>query len=253
MKQVIFEANKLCKSFQTAEITQHVLKNLDLEIYESDFTVIMGSSGSGKSTLLYTLSGMDTPTMGSLSLYGTPLNGLNNDELALLRRKYCGFIFQSIHLLDTMNVMDNVLTGALLVNHDKKKAYESAVNLLKQVGLNEVDFQKFPNQLSGGEQQRVAIVRAMINQPKILFADEPTGALNSVASTKVLDEFTKLHQAGQSILMVTHDIKTALRGSRVIYLRDGSIQGDLELGAYTTEDREYRTQKLKQFLSEMGW
>ena len=253
MKQVILEANKLCKSFQTVEITQHVLKNLDLEIYESDFTVIMGSSGSGKSTLLYTLSGMDTPTMGSLSLYGTTLNGLNNDELALLRRKYCGFIFQSIHLLDTMNVMDNVLTSALLTNHDKKKAYEAAVDLLKQVGLNEVDFQKFPNQLSGGEQQRVAIVRAMVNQPKILFADEPTGALNSVASTKVLDEFTKLHQAGQSILMVTHDIKTALRGSRVIYLRDGSIQGDLELGAYTTEDREYRTQKLKQFLSEMGW
>ncbi len=253
MKKVILEANKICKSFQTGDITQHVLKNLDLKVYESDFTVIMGSSGSGKSTLLYTLSGMDTPTMGSLSLYDTALNGLNNDQLALLRRKYCGFIFQSIHLLDTMNTMDNVLTSALLTERDRNKAHETAVRLLTQVGLSEADFQKFPNQLSGGEQQRVAIVRAIINQPKLLFADEPTGALNSLASTKVLDEFTRLHREGQSILMVTHDIKTALRGSRIIYLKDGSIQGDLELGIYTPEDREYRTQKLKQFLGEMGW
>ena len=96
-------------------------------------------------------------------------------------------------------------------------------------------------------------MRSIINQPKILFADEPTGALNSLASTKVLDEFSRIHREGQSILMVTHDIKTALRGSRIIYLRDGSIQGDLELGNYTTEDREHRTQKLKQFLGEMGW
>ncbi len=253
MKSVILEANKLCKSFQTGDITQHVLKNLDLQVYDGDFTVIMGSSGSGKSTLLYTLSGMDTPTMGSVTLYDTRLNDLDNDELALLRRKYCGFIFQSIHLLETMNAMDNVLTSALLVNHDRNKVHENAIRLLTQVGLTESDFGKFPNQLSGGEQQRVAIVRAIINQPKILFADEPTGALNSLASTKVLDEFSRIYREGQSILMVTHDIKTALRGSRIIYLKDGSVQGDLELGDYTIDHKEHRIQKLQQFLSEMGW
>lgn len=253
MKAIILEAEKLCKSFQTGEITQHVLKNLDLKIYESDFTVIMGSSGSGKSTLLYTLSGMDTPTLGKVTLCGTTLNGMSNDQLALLRRKNCGFIFQAIHLLETMNVTDNVLTSALLVNRNTSNAYEEAVRLLKQVGLHEEDFNKYPNQMSGGERQRVAIVRAIINQPKLLFADEPTGALNSDASTKVLDEFTKIHQQGQSILAVTHDIKTALRGNRVIYLKDGSIRGDLDLGIYTPLDREHRTQKLKQFLGEMGW
>ncbi len=253
MKKVILKADKLCKSFQTMEITQHVLKNLDLSVYEKDFTVIMGSSGSGKSTLLYTLSGMDTATFGSVTINDIKIDGMSNDELALLRRKYCGFIFQSIHLLETMNVMDNVLTSALLVYRDKAKVYQYAKQLLLQVGLNEVDLKKFPSQLSGGEQQRVAIVRAIVNQPKILFADEPTGALNSVASTKVLDEFTRIHEEGQSILMVTHDIKTALRGNRIIYLRDGSIQGDLELGAYAYNEREQRTEKLKQFLSEMGW
>ena len=211
MENIILRTNKLCKSFSNGGIQQHVLKNLDLEIIEGDFTVIMGSSGSGKSTLLYALSGMDVPTVGDVYIGEENISKLNNDKLALIRRRYCGFVFQSIYLLDNMNVLDNVLTSGLLNNSNKKEVQKNAVSLLKSTGLNEQDFIKFPSQLSGGEKQRVAIVRAIINNPKILFADEPTGALNSSASIQVLDHLSQLNKDGQSIIMVTHDIKTALR------------------------------------------
>lgn len=253
MDNVILQTYKLCKSFSNGGIQQHVLKNLDLQIKKGDFTVIMGSSGSGKSTLLYALSGMDVPTVGEVHLDGENISGLNNDQLARIRRKYCGFIFQSVYLLDTMNVLDNVLTSGLLVNKNKKAVYQKAKELLKSVGLSEQDFVKFPNQLSGGEKQRAAIVRAIINNPRILFADEPTGALNSASSTQVLDNLTALNENGQSIIMVTHDMKTALRGNRILYMKDGTICGEIDLSPYTAEDNSIRNQKLKQFLGEMGW
>lgn len=254
MCKIVIETHKLCKSFHTGCVTQHVLKNLDLAIYDQDFTIIMGSSGSGKSTLLYALSGMDIPSMGDVILCGEDISKRSNDELALIRRKHCGFIFQSIYLLEHMNVIDNVLTSGLLINRNKKAVYEQAVTLLKEVGLTENDFMKYPNQLSGGERQRVAIVRSIINQPKVLFADEPTGALNSASSMQVLDQFTALNtKYHQSIIMVTHDIKTALRGTRILYLKDGSICGDLALSPYSSDNISLRTQKVKQFLGEMGW
>ncbi len=253
MENIILRTNKLCKSFSNGGIQQHVLKNLDLQIREGDFTVIMGSSGSGKSTLLYALSGMDVPTVGDVYIGQENISKLNNDKLALIRRKYCGFVFQSIYLLDNMNVLDNVLTSGLLSNRNKKEVEKNAEYLLKSTGLNEQDFIKYPNQLSGGEKQRVAIVRAIINNPKILFADEPTGALNSSASIQVLDHLTKLNEDGQSIIMVTHDIKTALRGNRILYIKDGNICGSIELNSYNTEENILRQQKLQQFLGEMGW
>lgn len=250
---IILRTNKLCKSFSNGGNQQHVLKNLDLQISKGDFTVIMGSSGSGKSTLLYALSGMDVPTVGDVFLDGENIAKLNNDKLAMIRRKNCGFVFQSIYLLDNMNVLDNVLTSGLLINSNKKEVYQKAINLLKSIDLSEQDFVKFPNQLSGGEKQRVAIVRAIINNPKILFADEPTGALNSTASTQVLDNFTKLNEDGQSIIMVTHDIKTALRGNTILYIKDGNICGKIDLKPYKPEENSIRQQKLQQFLGEMGW
>ena len=253
MDNIIIKTNKLCKSFSNGGIQQHVLKNLNIEIKQGDFTVLMGSSGSGKSTLLYALSGMDTPTVGDVFWGEENIAKLNGDKLALIRRENCGFVFQSIYLLDNMNVLDNVLTSGLLVNKDKKSVYQKAVNLLKSVGLSENDFVKLPNQLSGGEKQRVAIVRAIINNPKILFADEPTGALNSAASIQVLDNMTMLNENGQSIVMVTHDIKTALRGNRILYIKDGSICGDVELKPFSKAENTVRQQKLQQFLSEMGW
>lgn len=253
MDNIIIKTNKLCKSFSNGGIQQHVLKNLNIEIKQGDFTVLMGSSGSGKSTLLYALSGMDTPTVGDVFWGEENIAKLNGDKLALIRRENCGFVFQSIYLLDNMNVLDNVLTSGLLVNKDKKSVYQKAVNLLKSVGLSENDFVKLPNQLSGGEKQRVAIVRAIINNPKILFADEPTGALNSAASIQVLDNMTMLNENGQSIVMVTHDIKTALRGNRILYIKDGSICGEIELQPFSKAENTVRQQKLQQFLSEMGW
>lgn len=253
MKKVILETKKLCKTFSNGGIQQHVLKNMDLSIREEDFTVIMGRSGSGKSTLLYALSGMDVPSMGEVLFEGENIAVMNNDQLALMRRKNCGFVFQAMHLLHNMNVLDNVMTGGLLVNRNKKQVAQRAEELLRDMGLTEQDFGKYPDQLSGGEQQRVAIARALINAPRILFADEPTGALNSSASEQVLNAFSSLNEKGQSIIIVTHDIKTALRGNRIVYVKDGIICGELSLVRYTEDGEADRRAKLQQFLGEMGW
>ncbi|AWE08797.1 ABC transporter ATP-binding protein [Lysinibacillus sp. 2017] len=253
MTNTIIKTEKLCKTFSSDGIQQHVLKNLDISLMEGDFTVIMGSSGSGKSTLLYAISGMDKPTLGEIDFGGKNLSKLNNDQLAIFRRKNCGFVFQQIYLLDNMSVLDNVLASGLLVNKDKRELVKNVKELLKRVGINENSWSKFPTQLSGGEAQRVGIVRALINNPRILFADEPTGALNSASSDSVLDVFTNVNRHGQSMVIVTHDIKTALRGNRILYLRDGVIYGDLQLGAYEEKENMERHEKLRAFLAEMGW
>ena len=249
----ILKTEKLCKSFSNGGIQQHVIKNLDLEIIEGDFTVIMGSSGSGKSTLLYALSGMDKPTLGKIWFGDKQIQDLTNDELALFRRGNCGFVFQSVYLLDDQTVLDNVLTGALIVQKNSSELVDKAKTLLKRVGLDEDDWKKYPDQLSGSESQRVGIVRAVINDPKILFADEPTGALNSSASRDVLDIFTGIHKNGQSIVMVTHDMKTALRGTRVLYLRDGGVVGEHRMPPYGENDVKDRRAGLNDFLDDMGW
>lgn len=253
MSNVILRTEKLCKTFSSGGLQQHVLKNLDISLMEGDFTVIMGSSGSGKSTLLYALSGMDKPTLGEIHFKGSNISRLNNDQLAIFRRNNCGFVFQQVHLLDNMSVLDNALASGLLVSRNKRSIVQKAKELLRQVGLNELAWGKFPSQLSGGEAQRAGIVRALINNPSIVFADEPTGALNSASSGSVLDIMTSVNENGQSIVMVTHDIKTALRGNRVLYLRDGVICGDIQLGAYQKEQNAARDEKLKAFLAEMGW
>lgn len=253
MPNTIIKTEKLCKTFSSGGVQQHVLKNLDISLMEGDYTVIMGSSGSGKSTLLYALSGMDKPTLGEIHFEGKDISKLNNDQLAIFRRNNCGFVFQQVYLLDNMSVLDNALASGLLVSKNKRAIISRAKELLAQVGLNDTSWGKFPSQLSGGEAQRAGIVRALINNPRIVFADEPTGALNSAASDSVLDVMTSFNQNGQSIVMVTHDMKTALRGNRVLYLRDGVICGDLKLGAYQEEYNPARHEKLKAFLSEMGW
>ncbi len=209
----ILHTEKLCKSFSNGATQQHVIKNLDLEIMEGDFTVIMGASGSGKSTLLYALSGMDKPTLGKIFFGGTEIQDYTNDQLAVFRRKNCGFVFQSIYLLENQSVLDNVLTGAFVVQKNSPGLIKRVKELLAKVGLDEAMQKKYPNQLSGGEAQRVGIVRAVINEPKILFADEPTGSLDSASGRDVLDIFTGVHENGQSIVMVTHDIQDAdIRG-----------------------------------------
>jgi len=249
----IIATNKLCKSFSIGGKQLHVIKNLDLSIEEGAFTVIMGSSGSGKSTLLYAVSGMDKPTLGEVWFGGKDIAKFTNDELAVFRRENCGFVFQQIHLMDNMSVMDNVLVNGLLLTNDKRMIRDRAARLFAQVRLNQELWSKFPNQLSGGEAQRVGIVRALINNPKLLFADEPTGALNSSAGTAVLNVMSELHASGQSVVAVTHDLKTAARGSRILYLRDGAVSGELALPPYQADDAVKRMDTLQKFLERMGW
>lgn len=260
--EAILTAKDLCKTFSNESVQQHVLKNLNIQIRKGDFTVIMGSSGSGKSTLLYALSGMDRPTLGKVSYHDEEISKYSNDELAVFRRKHCGFVFQQNYLNDTMSVLDNILVSALLLERNKKVLAKRAKNLLRQVGISENLFHKFPTQLSGGEQQRVAVVRGIINTPEILFADEPTGALNSENTEAVLDVLTRLNAEGQSIVMVTHDLKSAERGNRILYLKDGVITNELELGSYYRADWNQekslepilnRSETLHAFLKEMGW
>lgn len=248
----LIQTNKLSKSFSNGGNQQHILKNLDLTIYDGDFTVIMGASGSGKSTLLYALSGMDTPTLGDVCYGAENIAGYTGDRLALFRRKNCGFVFQQIYLLDDMSVLDNVLSAGLLLTHDRAALTRRAKELFARVGLDESIWCKFPAQISGGEAQRAGVVRALINAPRVVFADEPTGALNSASSAAVLDVLTGLNASGQSLVVVTHDLKTARRGSRVLYLRDGAVCGECLLGPYTPGDQE-RHAKLNSFLAEMGW
>lgn len=253
MPKAIISTQKLCKTFSRGGHQQHVLKNIDLQIMEGDFTVIMGSSGSGKSTLLYAISGMDKPTLGEVYFDGRSLAKLSNDQLAIFRRDHCGFVFQHIYLLDNMSVLDNVLASGLLVGRSRKAAAVKAKQLLARVGLDEGAWAKFPSQLSGGEAQRAGIVRALINEPAIVFADEPTGALNSASSSSVLDILTEVNSSGQSLVMVTHDIKTALRGNRILYLRDGVVCGELTLSRFGTGSGTERAEQLNAFLAGMGW
>lgn len=253
MGSSVLHTEKLCKTFSNGGVQQHVIKNLDIEIREKDFTVIMGASGSGKSTLLYALSGMDKPSLGKVFFGNEDISGYSNDRLAVFRRQNCGFVFQSIYLLENMTVFDNVMTGALVARRNTPELVKKVEELLKKVGIREDIWKKYPNQLSGGECQRVGIVRAVINDPKILFADEPTGSLNSASSRDVLDIFTELHSKGQSIVMVTHDLKTALRGNRVIFLSDGSVVGEHEMPIYGTDDIKKRRDGLQDFLDRMGW
>ncbi|MBR1674260.1 MAG: ABC transporter ATP-binding protein [Eubacterium sp.] len=278
-KEVILTAKDLSKTFSNESVQQHVLKNLELSIYKGDFTVIMGNSGSGKSTLLYALSGMDRPSLGTITYNtedtgkvnkksssakgGIEISKFSNDQLALFRRDHCGFVFQQNYLNDSMSALDNVMVSGLLRTKDRKALAEKVKKLLGRVEISEQDWKKFPAQLSGGQQQRVAVVRGVINSPEVLFADEPTGALNSQNTINVLDILTDLNNEGQSIVMVTHTVKAAERANRVIYLADGVITDEVDLGPYVgdykdetnpnKEEAVQRHRKLKDFLANMGW
>ncbi len=252
MEKILLKTENLSKSFSMGGVMQHVLKNIDLALYEGDFTVIMGASGAGKSTLLYAVSGMDTPTLGTITFGDKEISKFSQDELAVFRREHCGFVFQQIYLIDGMSLMDNVLAAGLLVSKDKRAVVERAKKLFASVDIPEEMYGKFPTQISGGEAQRVGIVRALINTPEILFADEPTGALNSQTGLDVLNTLTEFNEQGQSVVMVTHDMRSARRGNRILYLKDGVILGECNLGKYKHNDME-RHEKLSAFLSEMGW
>lgn len=251
MKSII-KARGLCKSFILGKTSNNVLKNINLDIYEGDFTVIMGSSGSGKSTLLYSISTMDNPSAGSVELLGKDITNLGEKEATAIRSKDISFVFQSINLLYDLTIKENITYTGFLNNKDKKGVNKKADELINRLELKDIE-NKYPSEISGGQQQRVAIARSLINSPKVIFGDEPTGALNSSTGAKVLDILTELNNEGQSIVMVTHDLKAASRASRLIYIKDGRIDGDLELGKYSEKDSDGREEKIFEFIRERGW
>jgi putative ABC transport system ATP-binding protein len=252
MKKTIIKAELLCKSFITDGEINNIIKNMNLDIYDSDFTVIMGSSGSGKSTLLYSLSGMDQVTTGKVFFDNEDITRLKEKELTKLRKEKLGFVFQGINLIPNLNVYENIASPTYKTRLDRKTVEQRIEYLMDNLELKEHKH-KFPNQMSGGQRQRVAICRALINEPKVLFADEPTGSLNSSQGESVLDIFTSVHEKGQSIVMVTHDLKAALRGNRILYIKDGRIDGDLTLSEYGTDDLKQREDTVYKFLKSKGW
>ena len=253
MKKTVLSARNLCKSFAHNGGQLHILTQVNLDLYEGDFTVIMGQSGSGKSTLLYSLSGMDRATSGEVIYNDEDVVKMNEKKLATIRHEDFGFIFQQMYLVSNLTLFENVaVPGYLNKEKTSKQVDEKAGGLLDKVGLTKVKTH-LPKQVSGGEQQRCAIARAVINEPKLLFADEPTGALNRKNTKEVLDLLTNLNENGQSILMVTHDMKAALRANRVIYLEDGNIVGELSLPPYKKEDEKSRETQLNAWLTSLEW
>ena len=253
MKNTILSAKGLCKSYAHNGGQSHILQHIDLDIYEGDFTVIMGASGSGKSTLLYSLSGMDRATAGQVIYEGRDIVTMKEKELSKLRQKDFGFIFQQMHLVSNLTLFENVAVSGYLDKTASANAVKQRTGvLLEKMGIDHVA-EHLPSQVSGGEQQRCAIARAVVSEPKLLFADEPTGALNRKNTNEVLSLLTELNKAGQSILMVTHDMKAALRATRILYLEDGKIIGELTLPPYNPEEKKSRETQVGAWLSSMQW
>ena len=253
MKTQILKAVDLCKSFANNGGQNHVLDMINLEIYKGDFTVIMGSSGAGKSTLLYTLSGMDTATNGKIYYKDKELNSYAEKQMADIRAKEFGFIFQQMHLISNLTLLENAaVVGYLGQKKSTKEVRERALALLTQTHVEHAK-DRLPSQVSGGEAQRAAIARAMMNEPEIIFADEPTGALNMSAAGEVMDEFERLNSAGTTILMVTHDSRVAARCGRILYLLDGKIRGELELSDQKKQTDMERMKCVEAWLGKMGW
>ena len=244
MKELLTVKN-LCKS--------GILKEISFSVKAGEMVAIMGPSGSGKSTLLYQVSGMDRADSGQVWMDGTEVCALSEDDRARLRLSQMGFVFQQMNMLKNLNLLANILLPACRLNREKtsRRELESRARLLmEKMGIEELA-QRRITQVSGGQLQRACICRSMMNQPKILFADEPTGALNQSAAQEVMAEFTRLNQEGTTILMVTHDSKVAARCGRILYLLDGSIKGEFSPAGMVGEKE--REAAVSRWLSEMGW
>lgn len=212
----------------------------------------MGTSGSGKSTLLYCLSGMEQATEGDVLCGDQKISGASEKELTKLRADKFGFVFQKTHLVSNLTLYENIVMSGLIGSGlNEKEVRERARELAAQMNLQDA-VDRLPSQVSGGEAQRAAVARAVMGSPAILFADEPTGALNKANTTEVLNLFTKLHEKGQTILLVTHDKKAALRGNRILYIEDGRVVSELVLSEYG-KDKEAREMELTTWLEELGW
>jgi putative ABC transport system ATP-binding protein len=240
----VLDARGLTKTFDG----QTVLRGVDLQVHEGEFVAVMGPSGSGKSTLLYNISGMDTMTAGEVRFAGEELGSLSQKELARLRLTTMGFIFQHVYLLKNLCLLDNVVLPAYLAGlAPREELNERALALMERVGVAELA-DRDVSEASGGQLQRIGICRALINEPRILLGDEPTGALDSTAAAEIMDILGELNGEGTTIMVVTHDPKVAARTSRVLYLVDGRIVGDRQQGRYLGTDLDQRHQELTEWL-----
>lgn len=252
----ILEVRDLCKTYIVNKRQNNVLKNINLTINSGEMVAVMGPSGSGKSTLLYTVSGMDEPSAGQVIFDGKELSGLNAKDLAKIRLDDMGFIFQQMYMLRNLSIGDNILLPAFqskIPGRSRKDKVRRGQKLMRRLGIIEIA-ENDVNEVSGGQLQRACICRSMINSPKMLFADEPTGALNRASSDGVISELAGLNRDGTTILFVTHDVKVASSCSRVLYLVDGSISGQYNLDQEKPgADSRERERALSSWLMDMGW
>lgn len=252
----ILEVKDLCKTYIVNKRQNNVLKNVNLSVNAGEMVAVMGPSGSGKSTLLYAVSGMDVITAGNVTFCGENIVEMDEKELADLRLDEMGFIFQQMYMLKNLTVLDNIILPAAQSKKNGASRRETLLRgqeLMRRLGIIDIADNDI-NEVSGGQLQRACICRSMINKPKMIFADEPTGALNRTSSDEVMNELAKLNDDGTTIMLVTHDIKVAAKCTRVLYLVDGNIKDEYNLGRYenAAQIRE-RERALNNRLMELGW
>ena len=252
----VLEVKDLCKTYIVNKRQNNVLKNVNFSVEEGEMVAIMGPSGSGKSTLLYTVSGMDDLTSGQVNFDGQDISKLKSKELADLRLDKMGFIFQQMYMLKNLTILDNIVFPACQSKTNtmsKKEKVDYGKSLMKKLGIIEIADNDI-SEVSGGQLQRACICRSMVNKPSMIFADEPTGALNRTSSDEVMEELTKINADGTTIMLVTHDVKVAAKCSRVMYIVDGNIKGEYKLDKFTKEsDLRQRERNLNNWLMELGW
>ena len=227
MANPLIKITNIKRDFPLGNEIVYVLKGIDLEINKGEYVALMGPSGSGKSTLMNILGCLDTPTSGTYILNGKHVSEMQDDELAGIRNKEIGFVFQTFNLMPRTTALDNVALPMVYAGHSKSERVERATEVLTQVGLQDRMDHK-PNQLSGGQRQRVAVARALVNKPSIILADEPTGNLDSKTSVEIMNLFNEIHANGNTVILVTHEEDIAAYAHRIIRLRDGIIESDTQ-------------------------
>lgn len=252
----ILEVKNLCKTYITNKRQNNVLKNVNFTVSEGEMVAVMGPSGSGKSTLLYAVSGMDSITAGEADFCGKDIAQLNGKELADLRLDEMGFVFQQMYMLKNLTVLDNIILPACQskkLGESRRDTVKRGQELMRKLGIIEIADNDI-NEVSGGQLQRACICRSMINKPKMIFADEPTGALNRTSSEEVMEELAKINSEGTTVMLVTHDVKVAAKCTRVLYIVDGNIKGECSLDRFSSPSQlRDRERALNNWLMELGW
>ena len=255
MQNNILQASNLSKTYTVNNMKKDILQNIDLTIKEGEFVSVMGPSGSGKSTLLYNISGMDQMSDGEVMFNGTKLNDLSETELSELRLNKMGFVFQQNNLLKNLGIVDNIILSAYMAkNRSREEINEQAETLMEKTGIKELAHNDI-TQVSGGQLQRAAICRALINNPIMIFGDEPTGALNSKAAFNIMDILHTINKEGTTVMLVTHDVKVASQSERILFMLDGFIKGEYKLGKFdkNADNIKARESELSEWLLEMGF